>query len=336
MTAPPPLLPGQRLRARHRGLAWLAAVIALFVLVGGGYLAISSYLSSAEPGDVAVAYFNSLARGDAARALSYGPVPVGDRRYLSAEVLKAQLAAGAISAPQVISIAKTPGHPNSSTVNLSYRLTSPGGDDRTVTDVIPMIRQDRHWWLAASAVTTRVGLKQATQRATFAGTAVPDQPVLLFPGALPIRFDTPNLELSDAGSTVTFNASDNSRVDVEASPAGISAARSSVGTALAACLAASSTDVFCPTPGNGSSAVRAVPGSLRGTLAPKATDGLTVTVPNDPHGLFVVAGTVTVNGKYLALNYTNIATPMADPAISVTISADCYVTSVGAVTWTSP
>jgi hypothetical protein len=336
MTAPPPLLPGQRIRARHRGVAWLAAVIALFALVGGGYLAVASYLSSAEPGDVAMAYFNSLARGDAARALSYGPVPAGDRRYLSAEVLKAQLAAGAISAPQVISIAKTPGHPDSSTVNLSYRLTTPDGASRTVTDVVPMIRKDRHWWLAASAVTTRVGLQQATQRATFAGTALPDQAVLLFPGALPITFDTPNLELSGIESTVQFNVSDNSRVGVEASPAGITAARSSVGTALAACLGASSTDVFCPAPGNGSSTVRAVPGSLRGTLAPKATDGLTVTVPNDAHGLFVVAGTVTVNGKYLALSYTNVATPMTDPAISVMISAHCYASAVGPVTWTSP
>src|ERR1700712_2462091 len=88
--APAPPAPRARVRARHKGLFWLAALIATFALVGGTFVAVSSYLSSAQPGTVAVAYFTALSNDDAARALAYGPVPAGDRSYLTAEVLKAQ------------------------------------------------------------------------------------------------------------------------------------------------------------------------------------------------------------------------------------------------------
>jgi len=335
MTAPAPLLPGQRIHARHRGLVLLAALISAFALIGGGYLAVATYLNSAEPGDVAVAYFNAVANGDAARALSYGPVPSDDRRYLTADVLRAQLAVASIRAPQVISVARTPGNANAATVNLSYRLTPRDGDGRIVTDVVPMIRKNRHWWLAESAVLTRVGLAQARDRASFAGTAFPSAPVLLFPGAMPITFDTPNLELSGVDSTVLFSVADDSSIGVEASAAGIGAARAAVGTALQACLSGTSTDPFCPSPGNGSNVIRAVPGTLRGTVAAGAADGLTVTVSKDAHGMFLVEGTVSVSGKYLALNYTNLAASMSDPAISVMISAQCYASSTSAVTWSS-
>ncbi len=318
MSAGTTLPPGPRPRPRHRGLFWLAALISTFALVGGALVAVSSYLSSAQPGTVAVAYFKALAGDNAARALSYGPVPAGDRSFLTADVLKYQLAAGAISDVQVVSVTKTGGTSSTAaTVNLSYRLRGPGNASRVATDTVPMIRKGRHWWLAASAVSTKIGLAQAGKRATLAGAAFPTGSVLLFPGVLPITFDTPNLALANPDATVQFSPGNQAALAVAPSAAGITAARAAVGVALQACLAATSTNVFCPVPGNGTSAVRAVPGSLHGTLADGALDGLEVSVSPDPNGVLVVGGTVAVNGSYLSLDYTNLAAPVSDAKITV-------------------
>ncbi len=186
---------------------WLAALIATFALVGGAFVAVSSYLSSAQPGTVAVAYFAALARDDAAQALSYGPLPAGDHAYLTAEVLKAQLAVGAITDIHVLSVTtadRDAGGSATASVNLSYTIRGPASAPHIATDTVPMIRSGRHWWLAATAVSTKVGLAQAAKRATFAGTAFPSTAVLLFPGALPISFDTPNLELANPNASVHF------------------------------------------------------------------------------------------------------------------------------------
>jgi hypothetical protein len=332
-TAPGPST--ARAPVRHRGLFWLTAVIATFALIGGTFLAVTSYLSSAQPGDVVESYFAALERGDASRALSYGPVPAGDHGFLTEDVLKAQLAIAAIENVQVLSVTRSG---TTAKVNVSYQLRANGipGSSQLVTDAVPMIRKDRHWWLAASAVSTKVGLAQAGQRATFAGTTFPSGEVLMFPGALPIKFDTANLQLGNADSTVRFSDADNSGLTVEASGAGIGAARAALGVALTACLAGTSTDPFCPVPGNGSSVLRAVPGSLRGILAAKATDGLTVTVTPDANGVFHLDGTVSVDGKYQSLDYTNIASSVTDGHISVSISAQSYASSVDAITWKSP
>jgi hypothetical protein len=322
--------PRKRVRARHRGLFWLAMVIAIFAFAGGGYIAVNSYLGSAQPGDVATAYFAALAKGQAARALSYGPVPAGDRSYLTAEVLRDQLDAGAIGSVQVLSVARTG---QTARVNVSYQLRGPTGS-HVVTDAVPMIEKDRHWWLSESAVSTKVGLAQATQRAAFAGTAFPAGSVLLFPGALPITFDTPNLQLGAPDSTVQFTTSHNTALSVEASAAGIAAARSMVSTSFAACLAGTSASAFCPVPTiNGTAAVRAVPGSLRGTVSPTATDGLAVTVTPDANGLLQVQGTVSVDGHYQSLSYSNSASVVTDAKISVPISAQCYASTLTGLLW---
>jgi hypothetical protein len=318
-------------RDRHRGLFWLAAVIATFALVGGGYTAISAYLNTAQPGDVALAYFKAVSRGDAARALSYGSVPAGNRAFLTAEVLADQLALGRIDNVDVLSVVRDGA--DATTVNLSYRLLAPDDESRVITDAIPMVHVGRHWRLTQSAVSTRVALAQAQRRVAFAGTSVPAGAVLLFPGALPIKFDTANLELGPANSSVQFSTSDNTGLVVEASPAGISAARAVVVTALRACLAATSTDPFCPVPGGGTGSQRAVPGSLRGTVGADVANSLAVTVSPDANGVLVVAGNIAVDGQYLALNYANIATAATSTSITVALSARCYASAPTAVTW---
>jgi hypothetical protein len=332
MTYSPPL-PAPHPRARHRGLFWLAAVVAVFALVGGTVMAVTSYLSSARPADVVTSYFTALAHDDAARALSYGPVPAGDTSFLTADVLKDQLAVGAISDFQVLTVNKSSA--DAAKVNVSYQLSGPG-ESHVVTDTVPVIRKDRHWWLAASAVSTRVGLARAGQRAMFAGTSFPAGSVLLFPGALPITFDTGNLELGASHANVQFATADNTNLAVEASATGIGAARAAVGTALTSCLAESSANVFCPVPGNGSSTVRAVPNTLRGTLATGATDGLAVSVSPSAAGVLLVDGTVLVNGHYVSLAYANTTAPVTDAKISVSVAAQCYATTPTTITWRTP
>jgi hypothetical protein len=324
-----------RPQARHRGLFWLAALVAVFALAGGAFIAINGYFNSAQPSAVVTAYFSALARGDAARALSYGPVPPGNTDYLTTDVLKDQLAAGAISHVQVLSVTRTGSAGNSAKVNVSYQLAGPGVG-RVVTDTVPMIQKDHRWWLAGTAVATKVSLSRAQQRATFAGAAFPTGSVLLFPGALPISFDTPNLEVGSSHSTIGFTGGDNSDLGVEASAAGIGAARAAVGAALIACLAAASTDVFCPVPGNGSSSVRAVPASLHGTLAEKATDGLAVTVSPAPTGVLLIDGAVSVDGHYVSLAYANTTSPVSSAKIGVTVTAQCYASKPTSVTWRTP
>jgi hypothetical protein len=321
-----------RPQARHRGLFWLAALVSVFALAGGGFIAINSYFNSAQPGTVVANYFAALGRGDAAGALSYGPVPAGNTAYLTTDVLKDQLAVGAITHVQVLSVARTGSAGNSAKVNVSYQLSGSAGS-HVVADTVPMIRKDRRWWLAGTAIATNVSLSRAQQRATFAGAKFPSGSVLLFPGALPIAFDTANLEIGVAHSTVGFADSDNSDLAVEASAVGIGAARAAVVTALTACLAATSTDVFCPVPGNGSNTVRAVPASLHGTLADKATDGLAVTVSPAATGVLLIDGAVSVDGHYISLAYVNTTSPVSNAKINVTVAAQCYATTPAAVTW---
>ena len=211
------------------------------------------------------------------RKVSYGSAPLGNTAYLTTDVLKDQLAVGSISHFQVLTVTRTGSTGNSAKVNVNYQLSGPGAG-HVITDTVPMIRKNRRWWLADTAVATNVSLSRAQQRASFAGSVFPTGSVLLFPGALPIKFDTPDLQIDTGRSSVEFSATDNAGLVVEASTAGIGAARAAVGSALTACLAATSTDVFCPVPGYESTTVRAVPASLHGTLAAKATDELAITV----------------------------------------------------------
>ena len=77
----------------------------------------------------------------------------------------------------------------------SYQLRFDTGD-RAVAGAVEVIDSASGWRLAQTAVVTTVHLNQAVDRSTFAGAAVPEGRTLLFPGALPIRFDTKYLTLT--------------------------------------------------------------------------------------------------------------------------------------------
>lgn len=320
-----------RRASRHRGVILFTALVATFAVLVGGYVAITRYLAESPPGSVVDSYFAALARDDAARALSYGAIPAGDHEFLTAAVLRDQLNVGAISTVQVMSVDE---QSRSAKVGVYYQLRSAAGT-RNVSDVVPLIRVGRQWRLVESAVPTTVGLQQATRRAALAGTEFPTGPVAMFPGALPITFDTPNLVLQPTGSTVNFDSSDSGALTVAVSAAGVSAAQAAVAVALTACLTGDSSSSQCPQPTGPN--VRIVPGTLRGSLSATRTSTLTVAVTDAADGVLTITGTVDVTGSYKSLDFDNIASTVTSSTIFVPVSAHCYASAVPAsLTWGAP
>jgi hypothetical protein len=324
--------PTAHARARHRGLFWLAALLLAVALVGGVFVAVTSYLDGSQPGSVVAAYFAALRRGDAAKALSYGQVPAGSHAYLSAAVLREQLTIAPLDAVDVQAVDQ---QGRAASVSVMYQFHY-HGTAVTVDDTVPMVRHGRQWRLSQSAVVTRVGLAQAANRARFADAAFPATAVAVFPGLFPITFDTPNLQVAPGQAAARFAHADDSALAVTLSPSGKAAVGASVNHALQACLsgdAGTPAAALCPVPGG--AGIRAVPGSLRGTIVSQGATPLILAVANDPDGAVAISGTVTVNGSYQALAYDNTASSKSGK-VDVTISAQCYAGSVGAVTWGTP
>ncbi len=102
--AAPPRQPPQRPRRRRAGLFWFALLVSAVVFVGAGTVAVVSYFANPSPTDVVTDYFTALAADDAKGALAYGDVPAGDHRYLTAQVLKQQLAIATLGPPQMLDV----------------------------------------------------------------------------------------------------------------------------------------------------------------------------------------------------------------------------------------
>ncbi len=148
---------------------------------------------------------------------------------------------------------------------------------------------------------------------------------------------TPRTSSSAApDSSVQFDAPHNTGLAVEASAAGIGAARAAVGAALtrawprprptcsARCRATAR-----PRCGRCRIAARHARGEGDGRAGGDRD-------ARSADGLFDVEGTVLVDGTTPSLDYTNIPTTVTDAQISVSISASCYAaSSVSAVTWTA-
>ena len=124
--------------------------------------------------------------------------------------------------------------------------------------------------------------------------------MLLFPGALPVRFDTPYLRLDPATRAVGFGVGRRLAVRIEAPgrPTGLLTARSA--HALRACAAAGQ---LVDRPARNPSP-RYVPGSLRGRLASLRC---TYRVTSEAAGAIAITGTAFVRGSYRTLDYENVA-----------------------------
>lgn len=308
---------------RHRGLFWTAVAVAIALIIGGGIFAWTGYAATAGPDGAVRGYFAALQRGDAAAALAFGDIPAGPRTLLTKAVLDQQRDIAQIERVKIRSMQRSG---DTARVQLSYVLAFGGGFTPQITDSTVVHHRHGAWKLDASAVAVTVQMAQAADRATLAGQAVAAGPVLLFPGALPIRFDTVYLQVDQASSIVQLNSPGQVNLAVDITPDGRKAVTAALTALLPGCLrGAPSAAPTCPRP-----SPRAVPGSLRGTLAGPVHP--VIAVANGAAGLIDVTADVTVTGSYQLLNFNNIATTKTG-RIVLPVHATTYATATVALTW---
>jgi hypothetical protein len=316
---------GGKLRP-HRGLYWAAVLVSLVVVVSGSVVAYLAYEETSGPDGAVKGYFAALARSDAAAALAFGDRPAGQPVLLTKTVLREQQRIAPIRGVQIVGVTKSGGV---SEVSVSYQL-GVGATAPTVNDTVAVRHQGRSWRLVRTAVSTTIELTQAVDRATIVGAAIPDYPVLMFPGALPISFDTTYLRIPvDTNSAVRFGSGQQIKPTVEVSPTGRTAVAAALTSTLTRCLDAHP-DPRCPLPDG-----RYVPGSLRGSipdLASAVKNGMTLAVDTARAGLIVVSGTVPYDGTYRKLNFNDVAATHRG-ALQIPLSSTAYAIAPIVLQW---
>ncbi len=177
----------------------------------------------------------------------------------------------------------------------------------------------------------RIQLSGASNRSSLAGAEIPVGRHLMFPGPLPVEFDTEFLALEEASRVVRFAETTDLPEPVELTEAGREAVGAALDAALDACLAGTAEALtLCPLPPD----VRAVPGTLRGRMSEPASKGLVLRVQPGPDALVHISGQIEVNGEYQQLDFNNQQVTESGP-VTVNIIAACYVTSPDTIVWRS-
>ena len=279
-----------------QGLYWTGVVLGVVLLVGGTTVGVLGYAETAGPAGAVRGYFAALARADAANALAFGDVPAGPHTLLTGDVLRAQQRLAPL---RHFTIRGTQRTGDKARVSVRYTLEYPG-KPQTVNGSVPLHRSGDGWRLDRVAIPTSLELDRALQRATIVGAGIPDGDTLLFPGAVPITFDTPYLQLNAAEDSISFGSDLSTQVFVEVSRAGRAAATHALDAALRNCLTGRG-DESCPLPSE-----RYVPGTLRGRPAEPLSADLTVTLDANNSGVIDVTGTVPVEAtSYRRLTFSN-------------------------------
>ena len=288
--------PRRRYRSGAYRSGWYRAAVlaAVVALGGGGGYAVAVHRSLAGPQAAVRGYFAALVRGDAPAALAYGTLPAGPHQLLTSAVLAVQRR---IAAMHDVAITDTARRAGRARVHYVYRLRFPGGD-RAVRGVLTVRREADGWRLTRTAVSTTLRLTAAGDRAALAGAALPTGRTLLFPGAVPVRFDSPYLQLAPGGAAVGFGAAAVTELHPEPTPAARAALRARLAATLRRCLAGG--EVGCPRP-----SAAYVPGSVRGRVT-GGLDGLRYRVAPGPAGTITISGTLTLSARYRRLDYQNV------------------------------
>jgi hypothetical protein len=324
---PPTAIPQTALPRRHRLAFWTAVLVALAAIGGGGYLAGTRYVDNTAPETVVAGYYAALEAGDASAALSYGDIPDGERDLLTDSVLRAQLDIATISA---FAVTDTSTSGATATVNVSYRLGFADSAE-TVEDTVALVKRDRTWHLAAVAVPVWLRVAEATGRATLAGAAVPTATELIFPGAVPITFDNDALGLTPETRAVSFHGGGSGDRRVELSESGRAEIGAALDAAITACLDGTAADLtLCPTPDD----IRAVPGTLRGTMDSPASEVAVLALEGSPDGIVHIGGQVSITGDYQQLDFNNQQVKKTG-STKVTLVGICYVADPTTIIWQS-
>lgn len=307
---------------RHRGGFRAAVAVALALVVGGAVLAYVGYERTGGADGAVRGYFAALGRGDAPGALGYGDLPPGPRTFLTSTVLREQLHVASISNVSVLGTHK---RGNAATVDVRYDLAF-ATTRLSVSDSVKVVKRGRSWRLTRAAALTKLDLLQAGDRASIVGAAIPDDPVLIFPGAAPIRLDTPLLSVDPDSAVITMSGSDDTTINVVPSEAGRAAAHRALAAALTSCVHADA-DPRCPLPSE-----RSVPGSVRGTVSASAADDIAVVVTADPTGTLQMIGNVRVVGRYDVLDFDNVVSTKRG-AFQLQVDARAYPRTPVTIRW---
>ena len=282
---------------RRRVWYWLAVVAALACFGGGLTVAYLGYASTSGPDGAVRGYFAALQRGDAPDALAFGDVPPGPHLLLTSDVLAEQQR---IAPVRGFSVVSTTQHGDRATVRVRYTVAFPGSPQLQRDDV-RVRRSGDTWRLVRTAVATRIDLPSAALRATIKRAGVPQGMVLMFPGAVPIRYDSPYLELAPATAVVSFASKPHTEVIARLSPAGRRGVVHALVRRLTECLSAGPRQAAgCPAP-----AARYVPGTLRGRLVGNIRNQMLVELADNADGRLEVSGRIHVRGRYQWLTFTN-------------------------------
>ncbi len=275
---------------------WSSVVLGVLLLVGGGAVTVLGYAETSGPGGAVRGYFGALARGDAADALAFGDVPAGPHTLLTADVLHAQQRIAPLRKFTIVATHRTGA---TARVSVRYTLAYASGP-QTINASVGLHRTGGDWRLDKVAIPTALELDRALHRATIVGAGIPEGDTLIFPGPVPITFDTPYLQLNAAEDSIGFGTPPGTAVYVEVSKAGRAAVIQAVGAALRSCLAGGA-DVRCPLPSE-----RYIPGTLRGSLTEPLAGDLNVTLTDSADGVLDVAGSVPVQASsFRRLTFTN-------------------------------
>lgn len=280
----------------RRALYWAAVLLSLAALVGGGGYAYVGRRPSPGPTEAVTAYLLALARSDAPAALALGVVPPGPHDLLTSAVLAEQEHLAPLRDVQATEVARRAGI---AVVRYSYSLRFSSGSQH-VTGTLRVQHVGSAWRLERTAVTTTIRIRQGADRVALAGSVLPHGPTLLFPGALPVRVDTPYLRMEPRSPAVRFGAGATSELALQLTTAARAALTRAVITGLRGCVSGGSAAPGCPLPSS-----RVVPGSLRGRIV--ATDRLRFRVDRTAAAMITVTGTVTFHGRYQYLDYVNVA-----------------------------
>jgi hypothetical protein len=285
---------------RHRGLYWVSVLVAIFMVAGGISYGYAGYRNTAGAQGAVRGYLEAVARGDAADALAYGSIPSGSRSYLTADVLRQQLQAAPMR--DILVVSSTPAA-GGQLVTFSYDLAFAGGAVR-VSDSVGVHRTGGHWRLDRVAASPLFEGTQATNRMTLAGVKMPQTGVLLFPGAVPVHFDTPYLRLSLDTEQLTLSDSGATPLKVELTAPATALVKHDLADLLDACGAGRAGSLSdssrCPVPDD-----EAVPGSLQGTFHDEADD-LALVVDDNPSGSVSISGAARFEGKYRSLDFDDV------------------------------
>jgi hypothetical protein len=306
---------------------WTAVAVAVALVIGGLVVAYVGYERTAGPAGAVKGYFDALRRSDARTALAYGDLPSeGSRALLTSTVLHEQQRIAPMTDVQASTLRQSGA---TATVRVTYDLVFASGRLQA-SDSVAVVRRGHTWHLQRAAVLTRLFVLQAGNRATVVGAPVPDGQVLLFPGAAPVRLDTPYLQVDPGTSVLALSSSEDTSLGVIVTDAGRVAARAALATALQACVTRDAdADPTCPLP------ARAVPGSLHATLPDNAANSIGVLVTPDNDGVLQLTGSIRVTGRYEALTFDNVASTHRG-AFTLHVNALAYARSPIVLRWQEP